>query len=81
MERKTYHVIPALSGGWNVRKGGASRASKHFQLKEDAEAWGREASRKEGSELFIHRRDGMIQTKESPADRRAVLKVERRAAS
>lgn len=81
MEPKTYHVISALSGGWNVRKGGALRASKHFLLKEDAEAWGREASRKEGSELFIHRRDGMIETKESPAALRPAPKVQRRAIS
>jgi hypothetical protein len=30
MARKTHHVVPNPSGGWSVKKGGDSRASKTF---------------------------------------------------
>ena len=65
MAKKSHHVVPAPDGGWNVKKGGATRASKHFDSKQDAVSWGRKASKKEGSELVIHRRDGTIQQKDS----------------
>jgi hypothetical protein len=31
-------LFPAPDGGWNVKKGGADRASKHFEIKKDAES-------------------------------------------
>jgi len=61
----THHVVPSKDGGWNVTKGGAERASKHFPDKETAVRYGREVSENQGSELYIHRRDGTIQTKDS----------------
>lgn len=33
MTKKNVHVVPAPSGGWNVRKAGAERASKNFDQK------------------------------------------------
>ena len=36
MAKNSHHVVPAPNGGWNVKKGGAERASKHFEKKEDA---------------------------------------------
>jgi hypothetical protein len=60
MPKKSHHVVPAPSGGWNVKKGGATRASKHFEKKEDAIAWGNEVSKKQGSEFVIHKKDGTI---------------------
>jgi len=32
MARKTHHVVPNPSGGWSVKKGGASRASKTSRI-------------------------------------------------
>lgn len=61
----THHVVPSKDGGWNVTKGGAERASKHFPDKETAVRYGREVSENQGSELYIHRRDGTIQRKDS----------------
>lgn len=63
--KKTHHVVPGPSGGWSVRKGGALRASKHFETKESAESWGRMISQQERSELVIHRRDGTIERKDT----------------
>ena len=65
MARKSHHVVPDLNGGWNVRKGGSDRASKHFDKQEDAIDWAREVSRNQRSELVIHRRDGTIRQKDS----------------
>ncbi len=65
MARKTHHVVPDADGGWNVKKGGAERASKHFDRKSDAEGWGREVSRNQGTEFLIHGKDGQIQRSDS----------------
>ncbi len=65
MNRKSYHVVPGMDGGWNVRKGGAERASKHFEKQEQAIDWARSASRSAKSELYIHRRDGTVRQKDS----------------
>jgi hypothetical protein len=65
MTKNSHHVVPAPNGGWNVRKGGAERASKHFEKKEDAVKWGQELSKSQGTEFYIHKRDGTIERKSS----------------
>lgn len=62
---KSVHVVPAIDGGWTVKRTGSGRASKHFRTKEDAETWGRSQSMKDRSDLVIHRRDGTIAEKNS----------------
>lgn len=57
--------MPDPHGGWNVRKGGSTRATKHFDTKKEAVSWGREVSKKQRSELVIHKRDGTILRKDS----------------
>jgi hypothetical protein len=60
------HVTPTQGGsGWSSKKAGAERASRNFDTKKEAEKWSRDISRKEGSELVIHRKDGTIQRKDS----------------
>ena len=54
MSKKSRHVVPNTEGGWDSKKSGAERASKHFDTKKEAEKYSRELSKKEGSELFIH---------------------------
>ena len=65
MPRKTHHIVPNPEGGWDVKKGGAERASKHFGTKKDAEDWGREVSRNQGTEFVIHGKNGQIQQSDS----------------
>lgn len=65
MARKTRHVVPNSDGGWDSKKGGAERASKHFDTKKEAEQYSRELSRNEKSELIIHKKDGTIQRADS----------------
>lgn len=56
----THHVVPSSGGGWDVRRGGAERASANFDTKREAIARGREISRNAGTEFKIHNRDGRI---------------------
>ena len=58
--KKSHHVVPNQSGGWDVRKPGASRASRVFESKKDAVDYARNIAKKENSELYIHRKDGTI---------------------
>lgn len=65
MSKKTHHVVPNPAGGWDVKKGGSEKASNHFDKKADAVDKGREISQNQGSEFYIHGRDGKIQSKDS----------------
>jgi hypothetical protein len=65
MAKSSLHVVPSPDGGWNVKRAGAERASKHFETQEKAVSWARDASRAVRGELVIHRRDGTIREKDS----------------
>ena len=54
-EPGTHHVVPNDRGGWDVRRGGADRASGHFDTKREAVDRGREISRNAGTEFKIHK--------------------------
>ena len=62
---KTHHVVPNPDGGWDVKRGGASRASSHHDTKRDAIDRGREISRNQGTEFRIHNKDGRIADSDS----------------
>jgi hypothetical protein len=61
----SHHVVPNPNGGWDVKHSGSDRASVHTDTKQDAVDKGREISRNQGTELFIHGEDGKIQQKDS----------------
>lgn len=65
MARKTHHVVPNSKGGWNIKRGGANRASDHFSRKTNAIERAREISRQQKTELVIHNRDGKISRSDS----------------
>jgi len=63
---KSNHVVPSKAkGGWAVKKSGASRASKSFDTKDKAVKYGRKISKSEKTELYIHKKDGTIQNRNS----------------
>ena len=63
---KTTHVVPKPKGaGWNVKHGGATRASSHHNTQHEATKRARVISRKQGTELFVHSKDGRIARKDS----------------
>ncbi len=61
----SHHVVPNPDGGWDVKRGGANRASGHFDTKKDAVDTARQISINQRTELVIHRQDGTIQRKDS----------------
>jgi hypothetical protein len=64
MAKANQHVVPGQRG-WAVRKSGASRASRIFGTRRDAVTYARQLAQKEGSELYIHGRDGTIRERDT----------------
>lgn len=64
MTKRNQHVVPH-SDGWAVRGAGSQRASSVHRTQREAIDAGREISRNQGSELFIHGRDGRIRERDS----------------
>ena len=62
---KTHHVVPNPNGGWDVKRGGASRASSHHRTKREAIDSGRTVSRNQATEFRIHNKDGRIASSDS----------------
>ncbi len=62
---KTTHVVPNKKGGWDIKSGGSSKSTKHYSTKKPAVDRAREISRNKSGELFIHRKDGTIQNRDS----------------
>ena len=62
---KQTHVVPNPNGGWDVKQSNSQRVSKHFDNKKEAVAYGRESSKKKGSEFIVHNKDGKIAQKDS----------------
>ena len=65
MARSTHHVVHNQYGGWDVRKGGAQRASGHFKTKKQAIDAGRKISQNQKTEFVIHGLNGRIQSADS----------------
>lgn len=65
MARSTHHVVHNPNGGWDVKKGGAQRASGHYDTKKQAVDAGRKTSQHQKTEFVIHGLDGKIQDADS----------------
>lgn len=65
MAKKTQHVVKNPGGGWAVKKGGASKATKVHRTQEEAIQHGREIARSQKAEFYVHGRDGRIREKDS----------------
>lgn len=65
MARSTHHVVHNPNGGWDVKKGGAQRASSHFETKKQAIDAGRKISQNQRTEFVIHGMNGRIQSADS----------------
>lgn len=62
---KTHHIVPNSDGGWDVKRGGADKASSHHDTKQAAVDAGRKVSQNRGTELKIHNKDGQISQSDS----------------
>ena len=65
MKPKSHHVVPNPDGGWDIKKCGSQRASAHFTTNGEVVDKGRQISKNQGTEFFIHSSDGRIQQKDS----------------
>ena len=65
MARKSQNVVPSTRGGWSVKKEGALKATRNFETKVEAVKFGRDVSKNSKSELYIHKKDGTIQQRDS----------------
>ena len=61
----THHVVPNPRGGWDVKRGGAARRTSHHKTKQEAVDSGRQVSRNQQTEFYVHNRDGRIAQKDS----------------
>jgi hypothetical protein len=64
MSKPGQHVVPN-GGKWSVRRAGSSKASGTFDTQGEAIAKARDVARNQGTELFIHGRDGRIRERDS----------------
>lgn len=64
MAGKNQHVVPHEKG-WAVKSAGASKAARTFERQSDAIDHARRAAQAQGSELFIHGKDGRIRARDS----------------
>lgn len=62
--KKNQHIVPH-SEGWAVKTAGASRATVVVPTQQEAFDIGRGIARNNGSELFVHGRDGRIRERNS----------------
>lgn len=60
------HVLPH-GDGWSVRKVGSSRASGVYSTQGEAIRAARGIAANQGTEVYIHDRDGRIRSREKPA--------------
>lgn len=59
MSKKSSHVVPS-EGRWAVRQSGNERATKVFDSQKDAVTHARGIAKKEGTTVYVHRKDGSI---------------------
>ena len=64
-KKDSHHVVHNPEGGWDVKRSGSERSSGHFDRKQDAIDSGREISRNQQTEFYIHGQNGKIQRKDS----------------
>jgi Uncharacterized protein conserved in bacteria (DUF2188) len=64
MSHKGLHVTPR-GGKWAVRAAGTTRASKVVDTQEEAISIAKERAKREGTELYVHGRNGRIRERSS----------------
>lgn len=62
--KSSVHITPR-EDGWAVIREGSKRASSVHDTKREAEKAGREAARRDKTELYVHNRQGQIRERDS----------------
>lgn len=64
IKKGSHHIVPQ-GDQWAVRRSNSDRASGLYDTQQAAIDAGREISRNQGTELFIHRPNGQIRERDS----------------
>ena len=64
MEKKGQHIVPNR-GGWSVKRAGAPKATSTHATQAEAIEVGTRIARNQGTELYVHGRDGRIRERNS----------------
>lgn len=64
VNKKGQHVVPS-GGKWAIRRSGAARASETFETQSEAVSRARALAIRQGTELYVHGRDGRIRERRS----------------
>lgn len=62
---KNQHITPHPNGGWQVKGAGNSKATVVTSTQWEAIKIGRDIAKNQGSELFIHNKQGQIRERNS----------------
>ena len=63
---RNQHVVPnSKNGGWSVKGEGNTKSTQNTDTKAEAVKIGRKIATNQNSELFIHGKDGKIQSRDS----------------
>lgn len=62
---KNQHITPHPNGGWQVKGAGNSKATVVTSTQGEAIKIGREIAKNQGSELFVHNKQGRIRERNS----------------
>ena len=62
---KNQWISPTSKGQWKVQGQGNSKATKLFDNKSEAIAFGKSIAKKQQSELIVQKKDGKIQSKDN----------------
>jgi hypothetical protein len=64
MSKNGQHVVPN-GDKWSIRRAGAARASGTYGTQQEAVKRAKDIAQSQGTELFIHGRDGRIRERNS----------------
>ena len=64
MGKQTQHVV-RHDDGWALRRSGSSKATRTFQTQAEAIRYGKQVAQNQGTELFIHGKNGQIRERNS----------------
>ncbi|RVU78438.1 DUF2188 domain-containing protein [Pantoea dispersa] len=79
MKLKSQHVVSNSRGGWDVKRNGADRASRHFETQAEAITWATELAKNQKTELYIHEADGRIKKKSNYGNENITIPVRKHA--
>jgi len=65
MSKKNQHIVPTKDGKWGVRGEKNQRLSSKHDTQKEAIEQGKEICENQGTELFVHGKDGKIRERSS----------------